>query len=67
MKNLNSFDWVALVLLIIGGINWGAIAIFNIDLVQILFGEMTYLTRVVYGIVGASALYVIYLLSIKTQ
>jgi uncharacterized membrane protein YuzA (DUF378 family) len=67
MKNLNAFDWIALILLIIGGINWGMISIFNIDLVSSLFGAMTILTRVVYGLVGLSAVYTIYILSAKTE
>jgi uncharacterized protein len=67
MKNLNTVDWAAFVLLIIGGLNWGMIAVFNIDLVSLVFGDMTMLTRIVYGIVGVSALYCAYTLSIKTE
>ncbi len=57
MKNYNLLDWLALSLIIIGGINWGMIAAFNLDLVSSLFGEMTILSRAVYGLVGLSALY----------
>lgn len=67
MKNLNTFDWIALLLLIIGGINWGMIGLFNIDLVSTLFGDMTMLTRTIYTIVSVSALYTIYILTTKTQ
>ncbi len=67
MKNLNAFDWIALVLLVIGGLNWGMIGLFNVDLVSALFGSMTTLTRVVYSLVGVSALYSIYILSAKTE
>lgn len=67
MKNLNVFDWIVLVLLIIGGLNWGMIAVFDIDLVSSLFGSMTMLTRAVYGVVGLSALYTVYILSAKTE
>jgi uncharacterized membrane protein YuzA (DUF378 family) len=67
MKKLNAFDWVALILVIIGGLNWGLISIFNIDLVSSLFGVMTTLARVVYGLVGLSALYTIYLVSTKIE
>jgi uncharacterized membrane protein YuzA (DUF378 family) len=66
MKNLNAFDWAMLVLLVIGGANWGMISLFNIDLVSTLFGEMTSLSRVVYGLVGVSALYTVYILATKT-
>jgi len=47
---------VALVLLIIGGLNWGLVGLFNFDLVAALFGPMTVLSRIVYVLVGASAL-----------
>lgn len=67
MKNLNVFDWVALVLLIVGGLNWGLVGILNIDIVSSLFGDMTTLTRVVYGLVGVSAIYGLYILSAKTE
>ena len=55
-------DKIALVLIIIGAINWGLIALFNLDLVALLFGDMTILSRVVYGLVGLSGLWGIKLL-----
>lgn len=67
MKNLQVFDWVVFVLVIIGGINWGLIGIFNFDIVGSIFGTMTTLTRIIYGIVGVSSLYAIYILSTKTE
>jgi len=67
MKNLNGFDWIALLLLIVGGLNWGMIGAFDIDVVSSIFGVMTTLARVVYGLVGLSAIYSVYILSAKTQ
>ncbi len=55
-------DKIALLLMIIGAINWGLIAIFDFDLVETLFGTMTVLARVVYGLVGLSGLWGIKLL-----
>lgn len=55
-------DKIALVLIIIGAINWGLIAAFKLDLVALLFGEMTVLSRIVYGLVGISGLWGIKLL-----
>ena len=55
-------DKIALVLIIIGAINWGLIALFNLDLVALLFGDMTILSRIVYGLVGVSGLWGIKLL-----
>ena len=50
-------DKIALVLVIIGAINWGLIGLFRFDLVSFLFGSMSWLTRIVYGIVGIGGLY----------
>ena len=55
-------DKIALFLIIIGAINWGLIALFELDLVALLFGEMTILSRIVYGLVGLSGLWGIKLL-----
>ena len=55
-------DKIALVLIIIGALNWGLIALFNFDLVAAIFGDMTVLARIVYGLVGISGLWGIKLL-----
>ncbi len=55
-------DKIALVLIIIGALNWGLIALFNFDLVATLFGDMTIVSRIVYGLVGISGLWGIKLL-----
>jgi uncharacterized protein len=59
-KRMSAIDWVAMVLLIIGGLNWGLVGLFNFDLVATLFGQMSALSRIVYVVVGLSALYSIY-------
>ena len=47
---------IALIIIIIGAINWGMIGIFNINLVSLLFGEDTFLTNFVYALVGICGL-----------
>ncbi|HYD81078.1 MAG TPA: DUF378 domain-containing protein [Paucimonas sp.] len=59
-KRMSAIDWVAMTLLIIGGLNWGLVGLFNFDLVATLFGEMSALSRIIYALVGLSALYSIY-------
>ena len=59
MKKLGSLDWLALILVIIGGLNWGLVGIFGFDLVATIFGDMSAITRVVYILVGASAVYLL--------
>ena len=51
------FDYTALVLTIIGAINWGLIGLFKFDLVAFVFGDMTVMSRIVYAIVGRSLSY----------
>lgn len=56
-------DRFALILVIIGALNWGLIALFQFDLVASLFGgQSAFLSRVVYGLVGLAGLYCITLL-----
>ena len=54
MRALNT---ITLVLLIVGGLNWGLVGLANFDLVATIFGEMTPLSRIVYILVGLSALW----------
>ena len=54
---LGFIDWLALALMIVGGINWGLVGLMNLDLVAMIFGQMTTASRVVYALVGLAALY----------
>jgi hypothetical protein len=54
MKIINT---ITLVLLIVGGLNWGLVGLAGFDLVAAIFGEMSPLSRIVYTLVGASALW----------
>jgi uncharacterized protein len=58
MRQLNAMDWTALILLLIGGINWGLVGFFEYDLVAAIFGPMSAASRVIYAIVGLAAVYV---------
>ena len=57
MRKLNGLDWVALILVIIGGLNWGLVGLFKFDLVAAIFGDMSAISRVIYILVGVAALY----------
>lgn len=61
-------DKIALLLAIIGGLNWGSIGIFGFDIVAFLFGGAnSAMSRVVYTIVGLSAVWCISLLFRETD
>ncbi len=54
---MKTLDYIALVLVVIGAINWGLIGFFSFDLVRAIFGDMTVVSRIIYALVGVSGLY----------
>ncbi len=48
---------LTLILVCVGGLNWGLVGLANFDLVAAIFGDMSILSRIVYLLVGASAIY----------
>lgn len=54
---MRTMDTIIAILLVVGGLNWGLVGLFNFDLVAGLLGDGTALSRIVYAIVGLSALY----------
>ena len=63
MAEKNAIDWIALVLVIVGAVNWGLVGVANMDLVALLLGAGSMLSKVVYVLVGLSGLYTIYYLT----
>ena len=66
---MKSLYWTTLILLVVGGLNWLLVGLFGFDLVAAIFGDMSALSRVVYVIVGVSAITVLALSArvIKTE
>lgn len=58
MRN-KTLDCIALTITIIGAINWGLIGFFDFNLVASIFGSMSWLSRIIYAIVGICGLYLI--------
>lgn len=56
---MRGLDVIALILVVIGAINWGLIGFFDFNLVSALFGSMTTFSRVIYSLVGIAGLYAI--------
>jgi len=61
----SALDWVAGILIIIGGLNWGLVGLFDFNLVSAIFGSGSILGRIIYILVGLSALYMIYAMTKK--
>lgn len=55
----NTIDWIAMVLVIVGGLNWGLVGVANFNLVSAIFGT-SIISNIVYILVGLSAAYMIY-------
>lgn len=53
------FDSTALTLVIVGALNWALIGLFRFDLVAFIFGDMSWLSRVIYTLVGLGGIYLI--------
>jgi uncharacterized membrane protein YuzA (DUF378 family) len=58
---LTTLDWIALILLIIGGINWLLVGIAGVDVVAAIFGDMSVLSRIIYILVGLTAIYLLFI------
>lgn len=60
-KGMAAAEWIPMLLLIVGGLNWGLIGLFDFNLVATLFGEESAISRIIYIAVGLSALYSLYM------
>ena len=58
---------IALILVIIGAINWGLVGLFNFNLVSAIFGEKSAFAKIIYVLVGIAGVYSIWLLSRVTE
>ena len=56
---MKAIDYIVLVLVIIGAINWGLVGFFGLGLVAFLFGSMSVLSRIIYAVIGICGLYAI--------
>ena len=50
-------DYIALILVLVGAINWGLVGFFSFDLVCVIFGDMTLISRIIYALIGIAGLY----------
>lgn len=58
--NKHIINLVAIILLVIGGINWGLIGLLNLNVIYSIFGSVPLLERLIYILIGLAAAYVIY-------
>ena len=53
----NWLDVVCLILIIIGAVNWGLIGFFSLDIISVIFGNMSMISRIIYAGVGIAGIY----------
>lgn len=56
----STLELIALILVVVGGLNWGLVGLFNFNLVDTVFGAASTLAKIVYILVGLSAVYTIF-------
>ena len=59
LSKFNIVDSLAFILVLIGAINWGLVGLFSLDVVALIFGDMTLLSRIIYIVIGAAAVYLV--------
>ena len=59
-KDKSNLEWAAWILLLIGGLNWGLVGALNLDILEALLGSIPMLQKVVYVLIGLSAVYMGY-------
>ena len=64
---MDALKTIALILVIVGGLNWGLVGLLNLDLIAIIFGEMSILSRIIYGLVGLAAVYMAFTSFTETE
>jgi uncharacterized membrane protein YuzA (DUF378 family) len=57
---MKTLDVIVAILLVIGGLNWGLVGFFKFDLVAAVFGTLSPFTRIIYSLVGLSAIFQIF-------
>jgi uncharacterized membrane protein YuzA (DUF378 family) len=60
MKKMGAFSWIVVILVIVGGLNWGLVGFFKYNLVEAVFGKASMASRIIYDLVGLAALYMLY-------
>ena len=57
--NKGAMGWIALILVVVGAVNWGLVGAFNVNLVTMIFGDMSMIGRLVYILVGLAGIYML--------
>lgn len=56
----STIGWIAFILVVVGAVNWGLVGVFDYNLVGHIFGDGSVVSKIIYGLVGASGLYILF-------
>lgn len=59
MRSLSIVDWVVIILVFIGGINWGLIGVLNFNLIEFIFSQIPIISRIIYVFIALAAIYLL--------
>lgn len=59
MNKLSGLDLIAVILVVVGAINWGLVGAFGFNLVSAIFGDMSVLSKIIYILVGLCGIYLL--------
>lgn len=65
MAKKTALEWAVFVLIVAGGLNWGLVGLFGLDVIQAVFGSVPILVKAIYVLVGLAALYKLYKVASK--
>ena len=54
-----TLDYIALIVVFIGAVNWGLVGLFRLDLVRLIFGDISWVSRIIYVLVGICGIYLL--------
>lgn len=57
--NSKGLDYTILLIVIVGAVNWGLVGFFKFDLIAFIFGDMSWISRIIYALVGIAGLYMV--------
>jgi uncharacterized membrane protein YuzA (DUF378 family) len=66
-SRITPLDWVSIILVVIGALNWGLVGLFEFDLVAAIFGPSTVLSRIVYVLVAVAGVYLLVTTSTRSN
>ncbi len=64
---ITPLDWVSIILVVVGALNWGLVGLFEFDLVAAIFGRLSVLSRIVYVLVALAGVYLLVTTSTRSS